>query len=339
VTNHLRRQQNLIQDMKSACPTYATTRWILMGKVLRWLKDKRMTLLPHFQEKQPACAPPNEWWILVSIVQPLIERIERTFMLLQGSEALVCEQRDHLHRLACDIANRMRIHMDVSEPNLRFLTMQIVEPTYGYTMENCTLKRLDIEDSIHEIDCYVQRSMDELKASDSLEDKASYNLIVTTIASFTLQLVSGTASVPPCLPVDLCNMNPRDFTAALNHQNVHLKHSFTDDQIMAIDQQYCDLCVSFREEEGLAYALENAHDKLSSQSFRQCWTALEGRFPDLVQFCGGITSVMPGTSCVEADFSLINWTKDPNSKAMTDFTLESILHCKQHHRLQKLFES
>jgi hypothetical protein len=57
----------------------------------------------------------------------------------------------------------MRIHMNVSEPNLCFFTnMQIVEPTYGYTMENCTLKRLDIEDSIHEIDCYVQRTMDEL---------------------------------------------------------------------------------------------------------------------------------------------------------------------------------
>jgi hypothetical protein len=186
-----------------------------------------------------------------------------------------------------------------------------------------------------------------------LEDKASYDLMVTTITSFTLQLVSGTASVvaerkstnaaaqelPPCLPIDLCIMNPQDFTAALNHQNVCLKHLITDDQIMAIDQQYRDRRVSFWEEEGLAYALENAHDKLSLQLFRQCWTPLEGRFPDLVQFCGGIASVMPGMSCVEADFTLINWTKDPNSKAMMDFTLDSILHCKQHHRLQKLFES
>jgi hypothetical protein len=150
--------------------------------------------------------------------------------------------------------------MDVLEPNLCFFTnMKIVEPTYGYAMENCMMKQLDIEDSIHEFDFYVQRTMDELKASKSLEDKALYNLIVSTIASFTLQLVSGTASVvaectsmnaaaqelPPCLPVGVCNMNPRVFTAALNHQNVCLKHLFTDDQIMAIDQQYRDICVSF----------------------------------------------------------------------------------------------
>lgn len=44
---------------------------------------------------------------------------------------------------------------------------------------------------------------------------------------------------------------------------------------------------------------------------------------------------MHGTSCVEADFSLINWTKDPNSTALTDFSLESILHCKQYHNMKQ----
>ena len=62
------------------------------------------------------------------------------------------------------------------------------------------------------------------------------------------------------------------------------------------------------------------------------------KYADLRMYCGGIASVMPGTSSVEADFSLIHWTKDPNSSALTDFSLEAILHCKQEERLQKLFE-
>ena len=42
-----------------------------------------------------------------------------------------------------------------------------------------------------------------------------------------------------------------------------------------------------------------------------------------------IASVMPGTSAVESDFSLVNWReKDPHTQRMTDFTLESILHAK-----------
>jgi hypothetical protein len=47
------------------------------------------------------------------------------------------------------------------------------------------------------------------------------------------------------------------------------------------------------------------------------------------QYCGGVASVMPGTSSVESYFFIINWTKDSHSKCLTDFSLqlEAILHC------------
>jgi hypothetical protein len=73
-------------------------------------------------------------------------------------------------------------------------------------------------------------------------------------------------------------------------------------------------------------------------SFDDCWSPLGIGFWVLKLFAGGIATVMPGTSSVEADFSLINWQKDAYSKAMTDFLLESILHCKQHTRLSMLAE-
>lgn len=60
VTGHLRRQQNLSQEMNSSCPTYVTTRWISMGKVLKWLKANRVRLLLHFSTKKPACTPSTE---------------------------------------------------------------------------------------------------------------------------------------------------------------------------------------------------------------------------------------------------------------------------------------
>ncbi len=54
VMGHLCCQQNLIADMKSTCPMYVTTRWMSMGKVLKWLMVKRVQLMSHFTEK-PAC--------------------------------------------------------------------------------------------------------------------------------------------------------------------------------------------------------------------------------------------------------------------------------------------
>jgi hypothetical protein len=48
---------------------------------------------------------------------------------------------------------------------------------------------------------------------------------------------------------------------------------------------------------------------------------------------------LPGKVSVESDFSIINWTKDPNSQRLkTDFSKEAILHCKQFGNLRKLFE-
>jgi len=73
-------------------------------------------------------------------------------------------------------------------------------------------------------------------------------------------------------------------------------------------------------------------------SFEHCWSPLGGEFEDLQRFCGGIASIMPGTTSIKSDFSLINWAKDSSSQSLTNFSLESILHCKQYKKLRDLFE-
>jgi hypothetical protein len=92
MTGHLRRQANLITEMKSMCPTFASTRWISKGKVLKWMKDNRLRLQQHFFQKNPTCTPPRDFWIIICVLQPLVDRIEKTFMSLQGLDTLVCEQ-------------------------------------------------------------------------------------------------------------------------------------------------------------------------------------------------------------------------------------------------------
>jgi hypothetical protein len=47
-------------------------------------------------------------------------------------------------------------------------------------------------------------------------------------------------------------------------------------------------------------------------------------------YCGGIASVMPWTSLVESDFSLINWNSNPQLKSLTGVSLESNLPCKHY---------
>jgi len=73
-------------------------------------------------------------------------------------------------------------------------------------------------------------------------------------------------------------------------------------------------------------------------SLEHCWSPLGSEFEDPQRFCGAISSTMPGTTSIKSDFSLIDWTKDSSSQSLTDFSLESILHCKQYQKLRDLFE-
>lgn len=64
-------------------------------------------------------------------------------------------------------------------------------------------------------------------------------------------------------------------------------------------------------------------------SFQENWIAFQSSYPKLVEFCGGLASVFPGTSPVESDFSIIGWEKDEYRFNLTDLSLEGVLHSKQ----------
>jgi hypothetical protein len=81
--------------------------------------------------------------------------------------------------------------------------------------------------------------------------------------------------------------------------------------------------------------MQISHSTNKVQSFKDSWSPLGKEYDALKEFCVGLVSVMPGTSLVESDFSLINWTsRDPHLKSLSDFSLEAILHCKQYRTLE-----
>ena len=350
VTGHLRRQQNLIADMKSSCPTFVSTRWISMGKVLKWLKLKRIRLSEHFESKKPACTPPLEWWIVILVIQPLVERVEITFKSLQGLNTLVCEQRQQLSKLEQDIIARCNIHgPTTAEEKTAFEQALQQNPKHGFLMEDYYVTNQRVCDAIDEVGGFVQIKMDTLKTSNIEGDKEVYERIISTIGKFALELVIGIQKVvaerdadnsaademPPVLPLDLFAANSRVFTSALQKQRIRLLQKFEAEEVEKIDDQFRSLRLAIREETGLKSVLEAKHSKADA-SFEECWSPLANKYNELKNFCGGVASVMPGTSSVESDFSLINWVKDPNSQQLTDFLLESILHCKQYNRIQNI---
>ena len=173
-------------------------------------------------------------------------------------------------------------------------------------------------------------------------------VVFQTVAGFGIDLVSGIHSIvaeramqnnaaeelPPVLPLELRDLTFGSLKTMLDRHGDALVHNFGDEILEKINNQLISMKNSYQEEL-LFKAAADAYDGV--HSFKDCWNPLPAsEYRELREFAGGIATVMPGTSSVEADFSLINWHKNPNSKSMTDFSLESILHSKQHTRLAAL---
>jgi hypothetical protein len=74
-------------------------------------------------------------------------------------------------------------------------------------------------------------------------------------------------------------------------------------------------------------------------SFADDWRLAGVRFSKLRLFCGGIETVIPGTSTGESQFSAINWEYDEVRGSLTEFSLAGIWHCKQRKRSQDMKHS
>jgi hypothetical protein len=102
----------------------------------------------------------------------------------------------------------------------------------------------------------------------------------------------------------------------------------TTDDVECIQQQHRELISAYRSEEHLRNSINNSKGSLS---FIEGWKCIgSGRFEKLKEFCGGLATVFPGTATVESDCSLINYEKNDFRTALTDLSLEGILHSKQY---------
>jgi hypothetical protein len=328
VMGHLRRRQNLIADMKSTCPTFVTTRWMSMGKLLKWLIDKRVRLMRHFTEKKPACTPSIEWWIVVAVIYPLVQRVKATFIAVKGMNTLMCEQKSQLSKLVSDMQNRANIegpmiaqdHARLFPPTLE--EQALLSEFFYYNLYYVT--RVKTAEAIEEAGMTVQMELDRLKEASGTETGSPYDSVLEAVASFALMVVDGVSKIvaeqrvvddggillmdeiPPVLPVDLCGMTPRDFSRALQNQKDRLLAKVSEDDIEDIDAQFRRLRIAYQEETGLKATLDALHSQGTLQAFKDSWSPLGKEFNALKEFCGGIASVMPGTSLVESYFSLIN---------------------------------
>jgi hypothetical protein len=226
-------------------------------------------------------------------------------------------------------------------------------PSYGFILQEYSVERNELLRGIDEVGWFVQREMDELRNSSDDYKKQELDRIICTVANISLEIVAGVSNIvaernsvndtndllPPVRPLDLCSMDARLFMASLQQQRRRLRQRLSAEEIERIDDQFRNFRIEVREESGLVRILEKEQARSNLSTFENCWSPIIRReYDDLRNYCGGIASVIPWTGSEELDVSIINWTTDPSSPRLTDFSLEAILHCKQFGTLRKLFE-
>ncbi|KAH8944818.1 hypothetical protein BDL97_12G005300 [Sphagnum fallax] len=232
---YLRRQQNLIADMKTTCPKVALTRWLSMIKVMSWFKKHRIAVLAYLDEKLLPCRPSAAWWVLMMAVHSFaqeasLSELQAMTEAAAGSSGLIS-------------------------------TGEFAAPLSS------------VEQFVRGLGMFVSLKLDEIPS----ENGARHHLTsITARRNCANEQAAANDQLPPVMP----------------HELVKYGRS-----------QFC---------------------------------LLGSRFPALFEFAGGLASVFPGTSTVEADFSRLRREKDIFKQSLSDFGLECVLHAQQHKRLLQL---
>jgi hypothetical protein len=336
VTGHLRRQQNLISDMKSKCPRFIDTRWLSMEKFLNWIVKNRPRLFIHFEDKKPSCAPSDSWYIVVYALNAFLDPINRCLVSIQGLTTLLSEQQQQLEELI-----RILIEdgfVDGPRNDFQQENDSIINGSYRVTYANA-------RKFLEEQDPFAVNLLDKLET----EDNEEYKSVLETIAKLFAETVDGFSKIvaernesnkptdllPPVLPLELLKLRSFNFSQLLNLHDDRLKVTFSEDEIVTIFNEFKSMKDAYRRE----LALKETLDQADAKSFNKAWRPLCDRFPLLCKFSGGLASVFPGTSTVESDFSVIGWEKNDYRTCLTDFSLEGILHAKQYLSLKSIVGS
>jgi hypothetical protein len=138
--------------------------------------------------------------------------------------------------------------------------------------------------------------------------------------------LANPSSLPPVLPHDLIKLSAAKFIRRARRHTYRLQHHYSVDHIDVIADEHKLLLHAYRSEPILKQAIDGLDGR---SSFKDGWSLIRSKFPNLMEFCGVLATIFPGTSIVESDFLVLQWEKDNFRKSLSDFGLEGVMQSKQ----------
>ena len=128
--------------------------------------------------------------------------------------------------------------------------------------------------------------------------------------------------MPPVFPHGLVKLCQAKFIYNFRSQRNHLYHSIPfPEHIDILGDQHKQLLTAYHVEPTTQTLIESCD---GNTSVAKAWSLLVVLFPYLVNFCGGFTTVLSGTSTVKSDFSTLRSQKFPFCKCQSKFALKGV---------------
>eukprot|EP00171_Calliarthron_tuberculosum_P002966 IDg2966t1 len=298
--------------------------------------------LPQVQQKQPACAPSLNWWILVLCLDSVATVLAATCSRLQGMSTLLSQQEAQLRELSATLSEMCAVTGPLSDASIAALDPTVPRARCGSYVVTCAAALAFIRDQgsfvIDALTLLPPNDVSSIAQSVANLFAGLYCGIVDVVATRDSNNRGLHDELPPVLPHSLAKIRPAKLSELLRgHRGRLEKAGWSATRIDSIERDHRDLQHAYRSERWLKECLDNCSDV--STSFDEGWNMCKGQFGELREFAGGIASMFPNTATVEADFSLIGGEKTVYRTSLTDFSLEGILHAKQFELLRSLSSS
>lgn len=99
LVSYLRRQYNLIAEMKYTYPKFIDTRWLSMEKSTKFLEMHRPDICEYLEAKNPACKPTTIWWIHLIALDLVATELVDVVARLQSVSTFLGQQQAQLEQL------------------------------------------------------------------------------------------------------------------------------------------------------------------------------------------------------------------------------------------------
>ncbi|KAH8941177.1 hypothetical protein BDL97_14G024200 [Sphagnum fallax] len=253
---HLRRQQNLQLEMGNTCPK-DTNRWVHLERMLSWMLEHRRQLLIWIDEKKPAFASDDSWWLMTGGVRPLLELVNVTLVILQSPNLILSQQTSEIKNLVGHLVSTMNMELVGSWARNMFLVLDAANQT-------------SILKEIAHFGLKLVQGISAIQAERNSNNEVALDFGI------------------PVMPFQLVEMASCDFIdSVLDPYRSQLAKFWPDEKIDLIERHQQELFNAYKREPGSKLFIDKQDH---TTFFNTGWDDLKGRFEHLRMFCSGLAN-------------------------------------------------